>query len=886
MALPMSGRLSRRFFSVSSLAALMVSPSLQTLAQLPAGSQLEKPVISNSGIQLKWNSGGDLEVAPSPNGPWKRLNSSTEKVSRSQLPLELEGHRFFRIVDNGIPGAIQPIVEGDPRRPYRIQTAFLRRGPTDNPNSSRLEVHFETNQSVPDKVPLLVNGSVLVFNDAGQDADVKAGDGFHSAFIVLSLEELKETNDLLASLPENVRKRAVFKGREFTGVEELGGFDLVAFEKGEPIQVFPSPFAGGGIKLGQLSRKARLAGMPVLDPLPPETLTPTNTPSIPNVIPPAVSPFARTNVVTGNIITEADLGGTSLIILRPEPGKPVVIGGNIVIQPLPPSGVLPPPDAGIVVPPGTGIRFPGLDDFFVLTLGGILPPQLPPITFIPNFPLLPLPQHPIPSPNPLPPLTNALPIDPTLPPTLPPILPPPPPIAGGDVLKKSLLVTDLSVVEDPRRTWDPCRPHQGTRLGAWTFGKLMIDMANEPKSGIKPHDFVRRWLRSWQTEQVINFDTVTNRNAEIMDQVIRDWETASGGPDKPLDLSIAPFRLLAIVNRVDLRGNPGYGAASTEDPCNPPCIGGEARFVFGVVPGLKRPIAALPQPGVRTSNARPAYPDPLPNPNPTNDVDGVCGELPFTVILEYCVPKNTCDQIRQWGLEWFNLSRMPFGPEFNDALQRLTDQFATAGADPRRKPNESALSQLRANDLLHKPWEMREWRIFPNDSDVGHLREVTTKQTPDFDHNFSKLIVEYCNTFSADILAGRHTVPLQFGTPLVPFLSGSAPMSDENFFWDGPPPRGTSIPTPVRHNFSLNTCSGCHAGETGTPFTHVFTRLAGQEAKLSDFLTGLNMPKLDPADGVTPHHFADLKRREQDLLELIGTPCFFQIFKQPIEMKH
>lgn len=851
-------------------------------AQGPVSTQLDKPVIDSSAIQLKWNSGGDLEVAPSPNGPWRRVNGTTEKVSHSRLSLELEGNRFFRIVDNGIPGAVQPLVEGDPRKPYRIEVAYLRRGSGDQSGTARLEVRFEAGQNVPERVPLLANGAVLVFNDAGQDADTKAGDGFHSASIVISLEELKETNDLLASLPAEVRKRAIFNGRELVGVSEVGGFDLVAFEKGEPIQVFPSPFQGGGVQLGQLSRKARLAGMPVLDPLPAESLPTVSTTTQPNpALPPAFPPIQRTNVISTTVVSDADLAGTSVIVIQPAPGKPIQIGGLLVIQPLPVDSTPLPPGAGFIIPPGAGVILPGLDDVLVLAGGGVLPPTVRPVDVIPNFPVQPFPIDPgvIPTPGVL---TNRPPIDPAL----PPIPVPPPPIAGGDVMKKSLMITDLSVVEDPKRTWDPCRPHQGTPMGAWTFGKLMVDMCNEPKSGIKPHEFVRRWLRSWQTEQVINFDTVTNRQVEILNQVIRDWENASGGPEKPLDLSIAPFRLLAIVNRVDLRGNPGYGATSNEDPCNPPCVGGEARFVFGVVPGLKQPLGAIPLPVASRSAARPAYPDPLPDPNPTNDVDGVCGELPFTVILEYCVPKNTCESIRQWGLEWFQLSRLEFGPGFNEALQRLTDQFATAGADPRRKPNESALSQLRSNELLQKPWEMREWRIFPNDSDVGHLREVTAKQTPDFDHNFSKRIVEYCTTFSADILAGRHTVPLQFGSPAVPFLGGSAPMTDEHFFWDGPPPKGTSLATPLRHAFSLNTCNGCHAGETGTPFTHVFTRLAGQEARLSDFLTGSNMPKMDPADGATAHTFADLKRREQDLLELIGTPCFFQLFKQPVEMKH
>jgi hypothetical protein len=216
-------------------------------------------------------------------------------------------------------------------------------------------------------------------------------------------------------------------------------------------------------------------------------------------------------------------------------------------------------------------------------------------------------------------------------------------------------------------------------------------------------------------------------------------------------------------------------------------------------------------------------------------------------------------------------------------LQHITEQFAAAGADPSRKPNLSALNQLRANELLREPWDMREWRLFANDSDAGWLREVTVKQTPDFDLNLSPRITEYALSHVGAILAEQHVVPLQHARR--PFLGGSAPMPTRDFFWDGPLPTGT-IPGEVRHRFSLNTCNGCHAGETGTPFTHIFPRAFGQPAALSDFLTGLNMPKLDPADRVTQRFFSDLKRREDDLIRLVKEPCFFQLFKDPVGFVH
>lgn len=45
----------------------------------------------------------------------------------------------------------------------------------------------------------------------------------------------------------------------------------------------------------------------------------------------------------------------------------------------------------------------------------------------------------------------------------------------------------------------------------------------------------------------------------------------------------------------------------------------------------------------------------------------------------------------------------------------------------------------------------------------------------------------------------------------------------------------------ARHEFSLNTCNGCHGDETNTPFLHISTRQAGAESQLSGFLEGVEV---------------------------------------------
>ncbi len=137
--------------------------------------------------------------------------------------------------------------------------------------------------------------------------------------------------------------------------------------------------------------------------------------------------------------------------------------------------------------------------------------------------------------------------------------------------KKSLVITHLDVVEDDDRTFNPCTG-AGTPMGPWTFGHLMTQMANQPVTGIHPSTFVLNWLNKWMGNQTVNGWTVAERE-KIQTLVIDPWVAASGGPHRPLNLSIAPFKLLAIVNRVDLRNNTTYGGGDA----------GEGRFVFGVI---------------------------------------------------------------------------------------------------------------------------------------------------------------------------------------------------------------------------------------------------------------------------------------------------------------
>lgn len=360
--------------------------------------------------------------------------------------------------------------------------------------------------------------------------------------------------------------------------------------------------------------------------------------------------------------------------------------------------------------------------------------------------------------------------------------------------ESELMIRALSVVEDPvRTTWSGNPNPPNPSEGAWHFGRLMTAMAG-PND---PEQFVRTWLQEWSAPRTVNGFVVPARDIDA--QVVNPWLAASGGTR--LDLSRAPFRLLAIVNRIDLR-DLSQGSA------------GEGRFVFGVLGAGGAP-------------------------------------LQFTVILEYNLPATTPAQVRAWADDFHALSALPLGsPQYNQALEAITNRFAGRNVAPSR-PNGSSINQVRSNEIaLAAPWELREFKL----TTAGQLRQVTVAQTPDLSLNDSQTLANFINANTSALLAGTHVVPATFNG--APFLGGSS-ITQPQTFWRAP-----GVNPEARFQFSVNTCSGCHAGETGTPFLHISPRGPGQVAQLSSFLTGKTM-----SDPVTaqPRTFNDLDFRASSI---------------------
>lgn len=408
---------------------------------------------------------------------------------------------------------------------------------------------------------------------------------------------------------------------------------------------------------------------------------------------------------------------------------------------------------------------------------------------------------------------------------------------------RELMITNLSVVEDPVRT---------TGRGPWTFANLMEQMV--PANPGNPQavqdaaaDMVLAMLQTWNTPQPVNGFTIPARPA--IQSIIDAWPKLTNGK---LDLTKAPVRLLAIVNRMDVR-NIDKGSA------------GEGRFVFGVTDASGNPQS-------------------------------------FTMIFEYNLPAQTLADVRQWGKLWHDLGTQTMGtPDYNAALNAVTDKFSSRGLQAGRA-NGNPINQIRTNEIaLAGPWELREFNLKINSAGLTTLAPAPVKNNPDLAFNVagsssSALLTKYINKNATKILLESHETPSQLDANGVAVASGGTPFTAGSSFnnfpiWNA---TGLVVPTGAKladgtpatagdmiHKFALNTCNGCHnPRETGAAFVpfrpssgflQISNRNLGQEAALSTFLTSTN-PVSDPRSGQS-RVFNDLGRRVTDLQTKVIASC-------------
>ncbi len=418
------------------------------------------------------------------------------------------------------------------------------------------------------------------------------------------------------------------------------------------------------------------------------------------------------------------------------------------------------------------------------------------------------------------------------------------PFTGDE--NKVLAINDPVVISHPSFTYDPCDTDgTGNNVNPdneWSFKTLMANL--NQGTGLTTQEFIHEWLRNWMSNSSVNGFVIPARTG-VMDY-FPGWD---GVHASTLDINNLPFRLLAVMNRLDL-AKVGYASAT----------GGETRFVYGLL-----------------------------NPNSCTPASGI---NQMTVIFEYGDTAMQCSSIKSRAQDWLELDSQVLGSAaYMTALKAITDDVTQApGA-------AAALNQLRTNDFAFDglgmlgPWQLREFVV---DSGSGLLIPTTTKQTPDASFRSGNAVMaQFMEQNANDILCESHTVPTSFmGNP---FMAASLDYLSVSF-WTAPTnvanlpavlpschtssisgvsgalPLSMRIQSEVRHKFSVNTCDDCHAQETNTFFTHVnpVTR------NFSGFMTGITVadPQLGPpGSGGIDRDFDDLQRRGQIVEELAVRSC-------------
>ena len=362
-------------------------------------------------------------------------------------------------------------------------------------------------------------------------------------------------------------------------------------------------------------------------------------------------------------------------------------------------------------------------------------------------------------------------------------------------LEKELVITNPLVVRGP----------DANPGGAYHIATLFREMLPETATNREVSDLIFNWAASWRTAQAVNRDVSAPRPG-VSNAILCGWINASGGvdcqmPADGLNLNLAPFRLLAIVNRVDLM-NP---RSCVTEP-------GEARLVFAL---LNKPTA-LPQ------------------------TDPSAFPMPATFIFEYKLPTSApSTNTVTWANRWHALGSLscdstdctPYRTGLRQLVRSITSRNVAS-----QTPNGNSLSQLRTNELLPGSpfWQMKEFNLVAEGTSVN-VRQATVKQNPREPLVNDPVLVDVLKNNADAIMDGSFN-----WAKSQPKLLGSKSNSSgakwlsavDDASLSDIPGRGQMI----RKAFINNTCDGCHENQTGDrPNVEGFYHIS-PSGRVSDFV--------------------------------------------------
>ena len=384
---------------------------------------------------------------------------------------------------------------------------------------------------------------------------------------------------------------------------------------------------------------------------------------------------------------------------------------------------------------------------------------------------------------------------------------------------RSIMIVHPNIVNDARSS--------NATDGVWSFRRMIENMA--PSSNAVDTDaFVRGIFESWLSETSVNGSRLDIRAP----QTTIDRFAIAGTSPRQFNLANAPFRLIAVASRLDLR------TATTA---------GEGRLVFGL-----------------TSAVDPAGPN----------------MEPMTLIMEFAMPlKAPLDTPAKWAAKWHELDSIDPATSpstFAAKLQEITDVFTVRNAFVGR-PNGSAINQIRTNEIRFTTfafWQLREFNMGSN----GLMAPATTKESPNWDFiNQSQEMRDFINqnpvlNTTTDTSFMSLKMPTVFNNAL--FLGArqnqSVGVVNNGGRWDLSQTE-TQFNSVAIDNFGFLTCNGCHNENKANgdrSFYHVDPQAnPGPDGtgRLSQFMT-----VGDPSKG--GRRPAELTRRANDMGTLLCAP--------------
>lgn len=316
---------------------------------------------------------------------------------------------------------------------------------------------------------------------------------------------------------------------------------------------------------------------------------------------------------------------------------------------------------------------------------------------------------------------------------------------------KELLIVDEAITSDVRA--------KNATDGAWSFRNAIENLV---PAGMSPSAFVTEWLTEWDSVREMNgfpADRPNELRGDAMhSRILCPWlkstpanacdDTCGKCVAHELDLAKAPFRLMAIANRLD------------ERETNPGAPQGEGRILFALTNGPADDESSAP--------------------------------MPMTLIFEYHLAETR--SLSAWAETWHKLGAYPtFDEGYKAELESVTNAFVKRGSRP-SGIGGSALNQLRTNEsALNWIWQLREFGLTAD----GRLKQRSVRNTPGEALNGGEALARWVRDNAATVRGGRFQLPVGF----------QAPTSDQLLFtWRLP-----GVDEPTRIAFSAGTCNGCHS---------------------------------------------------------------------------